>query len=42
MKANKNLIIAATAGVLLGYMFQRTLDDIPLIKDLPKIDVRGS
>lgn len=37
MKITKSKVILFTAGVLAGYMTSRKLDDVPVVKELPKL-----
>lgn len=37
MKITKSKIILLAAGALLGYMGQRQLDKVPVVKELPKL-----
>lgn len=37
MKITKAKVATVSVGILLGYMLQRRLDNVPLIKELPKL-----
>jgi hypothetical protein len=37
MKINKQTVILFAAGMVVGYMAQRQLDKVPVIKELPKL-----
>lgn len=37
MKITKQKVITVSVGMLLGYMLERRLRDLPLIKELPKL-----
>jgi hypothetical protein len=37
LKSPASLVVV---GVLLGYVFSQTLDDVPLINKLPKVKLR--
>ena len=41
MQTLKNPLVALAAGVLLGYVFQKVLDNVPLVNRLPKVRVTG-
>lgn len=36
----KNSILLVVVGVLIGYIFNQTLDDVPLVNKLPKVKLR--
>lgn len=39
MQTLKNPIVAFAAGILVGYVFQKVLDTVPLVNRLPKVRV---
>jgi len=41
MNTLKKPLVIFAAGILVGYVFQRVLDRVPVVSSLPKIRVSG-